>query len=181
MERNPAEQYGGEEIEDDDKNSWDIIVSYGGAVGSDGQKNQTVTEQISGVSFDNLDNLKEYMRKQFEIEEEDQIKIKYLTEEGVLNELVEDTWEHLKQLSLGNQIRLGIELIKPESEVEASNYEDDDDFEEVEKEYADPIEESKVKERFKELRLILQIKNIKKGDALKFILHGLKNPETNKK
>jgi len=36
------------------------------------------------------------MRKQFEIEEEDQIKIKYVTEEGELNELAEETWEHLK-------------------------------------------------------------------------------------
>ena len=31
------------------------------------------------------------------------------------------------------------------------------------------------------MRIILQIKNIKRGDALKFILHGLQNPETNKK
>ena len=52
---------------------------------------------------------------------------------------MEETWEHLKQLSLSNQIQLGIELIKPESEVEESNYEDDDDFEEVEKAFADPI------------------------------------------
>ena len=44
------------------------------------------------------------MRKQFSIEEEDQIKIKYVTEEGELNELSEDTWDHLKQLSLSNQI-----------------------------------------------------------------------------
>jgi len=43
-------------------------------------------------------------------------------------------------LSLSNQIQLGIELIKPESEVEASNYEDDDDFEEIEKTYSDPIQ-----------------------------------------
>jgi len=110
------------------------------------------------------------MRKQFEIEEEDQIKIKYVTEEGELNELADETWEHLKQLSLSNQIQLGIELIKPESE-EPSNYEDDDDFEEIEKAYADPMKDQK--ERFKELRIILQIKNIKRGDALKFILHGL--------
>jgi len=181
MQQNPAEQFGGQEIEDEDKNTWDIIVAYGGALGSDGQKNQTVTKQISGATFDNLDHLQQYMRKQFSIEEEDQIKIKYVTEEGELNELVEETWEHLKQLSLSNQIQLGIELIKPESEVEESNYEDDDDFEEVEKAYADPISEQKVRDRFKELRIILQIKNIKRGDSLKFILHGLKNPETDKK
>jgi hypothetical protein len=72
-------------------------------------------------------------------------------------------------------------LIKPESEVEESNYEDDDDFEEVEKAYADPVQKKQVFNTFKELRIILQIKNIKRGDALKFILHGLSNPETNKK
>lgn len=36
IQENPAEQFGGEEIEDEDKNTWDIIVAYGGAVGSDG-------------------------------------------------------------------------------------------------------------------------------------------------
>jgi hypothetical protein len=36
MQQNPAEQFGGEEIEDEDKNTWDIIVAYGGAVGEDG-------------------------------------------------------------------------------------------------------------------------------------------------
>lgn len=44
VQQNPAEQYGGQEIEDEDKNTWDIIVAYGGAIGSDGQKNQTVTK-----------------------------------------------------------------------------------------------------------------------------------------
>jgi len=63
IQENPAEQFGGEEIEDEDKNTWDIIVAYGGALGSDGQKNQTVTKQISGANFENLDHLKEYMRK----------------------------------------------------------------------------------------------------------------------
>lgn len=78
-----------------------------------------------------------------------------MTEEGELNELVEETWDHLKQLSISNQIQIGIELIKPESEVQESNYEDDDDFEEIEKTYADPVAEDKVKGRFKELRIIL--------------------------
>ena len=45
----------------------------------------------------------------------------------------------------------------------------------------DPIQKKEVTGRFKELRIILQIKNIKRGDALKFILHGVQNPETNKK
>tara|TARA_B110001450_G_C17553245_1_gene453563 strand:+ start:825 stop:1019 length:195 start_codon:yes stop_codon:yes gene_type:complete len=64
-------------------------------------------------------------------------------------------------------------LVKPESEKETSNYEDDDDFEEIEKVFMDPIQKKEVTGRFKELRIILQIKNIKRGDALKFILHGV--------
>lgn len=78
---------------------------------------------------------------------------------------------------------MGIELVKQESAGEASNYEDDDDFEEIEieKQTADPIQEKQVKQLFKELRIILQIKNIKRGDSLKYILHGERNPETNKK
>ena len=39
LQQNPAEQYGGQEIEDEEKDTWDIIVAYGGAIGSDGQKN----------------------------------------------------------------------------------------------------------------------------------------------
>lgn len=74
-------------------------------------------------------------------------------------------------------------MVKQESAGEASNYEDDDDFEEIEieKQTADPIQEKQVKQLFKELRIILQIKNIKRGDSLKYILHGERNPETNKK
>ena len=69
-----------------------------------------------------------------------------------------------------------------EEEEEASNYEDD--FEEVapvEKVYADPITLKQVKLHFDELKIILQIKKIKRGDALKYILHEIKDPETGKK
>ena len=95
----------------------------------------------------------------------------------------ENTWDHCKELSVTNQIQLGIELIQAVIEEEESNYEEDNDFEEVVSEtvFKDPVNLKDVQKYFKELRLILQIKNIKKGDALKFILHGVRDSESNKK
>ena len=61
---------------------------------------------------------------------------------------------------------------------------DDDDFEEpaaAEKVFLDPVSHDSVKIHFDELRIILQIKKIKRGDALKYILHGVKDPDTDKK
>jgi|TARA_B110000305_G_C19325640_1_gene581241 hypothetical protein len=45
----------------------------------------------------------------------------------------------------------------------------------------DPVTLDKVKKDFADLKLIMQIKGVKKGDILKYILHGLKNPDTEKK
>ena len=69
-----------------------------------------------------------------------------------------------------------------EEEQEESNY-DDDGFEEAaqEKVYQAPITFEEVKIHFEELRLILAIKKVKKADALKYLLHGLKDQDTNKK
>ena len=61
-----------------------------------------------------------------------------------------------------------------------SNYEEDE-FEEKEKVVLDPVTLDSVKQHFAELAIILQIKKIKKGDSLKYILHGVKDPETGKK
>ena len=36
IQQHRGEQFGGEEIEDEAKNTWDIIVAFGGAVGKDG-------------------------------------------------------------------------------------------------------------------------------------------------
>lgn len=70
-----------------------------------------------------------------------------------------------------------------EEEVEPSDYEEDAFDEEVvpEKVYANPVTLLDVKDHFDELAAILQVKKIKKGDTLKYILHGLRDPETSKK
>lgn len=63
-----------------------------------------------------------------------------------------------------------------EDEIEPSY--DDNDFEEPasvrEKEYVDRIRKDKVEQNFEELTIILQIKKIKHGDIIKFLLHGQK-------
>lgn len=74
------------------------------------------------------------------------------------------------------------ELEEVEEEAEASDYEEDA-FEEAlpSKEYTEPVALAEVKEHFTELEAILQVKRIKKGDTLKYILHGVRDPETSKK
>ena len=42
------------------------------------------------------------MRKEFNIQQEDEIKIKYVNEVGELNDLVENSWEHCKELAITN-------------------------------------------------------------------------------
>ena len=123
------------------------------------------------------------MRKEFNIQQEDEIKIKYVNEVGELNDLVENSWEHCKELAITNQIQLGIELIPAIMEEDESNYEEEFEEEVVSEQnkQIEPINLKEMKPRFKELRLILQIKNIKKGDALKYILHGVRDEENNKK
>lgn len=83
---------------------------------------------------------------------------------------------------------MAIELLNSDNIVEEENDDDndemepsydDDNFEEPvsvrEKVYVDRIEKDKVKQNFEELPMILQIKKIKYGDMLKFLLHGIKD------
>ena len=74
-------------------------------------------------------------------------------------------------------------LEEVEEEAEPSDYEEDAFEAEAppEKVYAAPVPLADVKAHFTELGAILQVKQIKKGDALKYILHGLRDPETSKK
>ena len=51
----------------------------------------------------------------------------------------------------------------------------------MEKVYADPVTLKQVQLHFDELKIILQIRKIKRPDALKYILHEIKDPETGKK
>jgi hypothetical protein len=79
-----------------------------------------------------------------------------------------------------------IELVNQAAiDEEPSNYDEDDFEEEVEeapeKVFQAPIALDEVKAHFEELRLILTIKKVKKEDALKYLLHGLKDEDTKKK
>lgn len=82
-------------------------------------------------------------------------------------------------------MKLLIEIVNQDTiDEEPSNY--DDDFEEPVEEapkkvFKDPITFDEVKSHFELLRFVLMIKKVKKTDALKFILHGLRDQESNKK
>lgn len=82
---------------------------------------------MMGARFETLNHLKETLIKEFNIV--DDFHIKYVTEEGELNDLTGNTWDHMKQLSETNQIQLAIELTNGVVDEEPSNYEEDD-FEE---------------------------------------------------
>ena len=170
----------------------DLIVTFGaphqedGSQGSKSRSQRAVTRQMQGVEFGSFDDMKETLRKEFEISELNEFQIKFVNEDGSQLELSGNNWDQVREWSQTNQIQLAIELLNQENqdkdEVEESNY--DDDFEEpapAEKVYKDAVTLDKVKAHFEELRIILQIKKVKRGDALKFILHGVKNPETDKK
>jgi hypothetical protein len=85
------------------------------------------------------------LRKEFELSDLNEFRIKYLNEDGDLVDLSVENWDQMKDLSETNQIQLVIEpnnedKNQEEEEEEASNYEDD--FEEpapVEKVFADPV------------------------------------------
>lgn len=141
---------------------------------------------MQGAQFGSFDDLKETLRKEFEISEVNEFQIKFVNEDGSLMELSGVNWDQIRELSQTNQIQLAIELLNQDNEGDdddGSNY-DDNDFEEpvpAEKVFVDPVSHDSVKMHFDELRLILQIKKIKRGDALKYILHGVKDPDTGKK
>ena len=60
---------------------------------------------------------------------------------------------------------------------EPSNYEDDFEEEEHNKIQKEGLTIEKVQVHFEELLIILKIKQIKKEDALKYILHGLRDED----
>ena len=117
------------------------------------------------------------MQKEFGIL--DDFTIKFVTEDGNLMELSGNNWEQLKTLGETTQIQLAIELSNDIVDEEPSNYEEDDFEAEEEKQPQKVIKDlvpfSKVQMNFEELRIILQIKKVKKGDALKYILHGVRD------
>ena len=67
----------------------DLIVTFGPQLDQ-----ESVTKQMMGARFDSLDHLKETLIKEFNIV--DDFTIKYVTEEGDLNELTGNTWSHMK-------------------------------------------------------------------------------------
>jgi len=87
------------QIDDQDdqvrESTMDLIVTFGPQLDQ-----EAVTKQMMGARFDSLNHLKQTLIKEFNIV--DDFHIKYVTEEGELNELTANTWDHMKQLSETN-------------------------------------------------------------------------------
>lgn len=141
---------------------------------------------MQGAYFENFDDMRESLRKEFEISHIEEFAIKFVNDDGSLTEMSEENWHQIRELGQTTQIQLAIELTnleEVEEEAEPSDYEEDA-FEAdpvPEKVFSDPVSLTDVKDHFVELGAILQIKKIKKGDSLKYILHGLRDAETSKK
>lgn len=130
----------------------------------------STTKQLS-YQLESFDHLKDTLRKQFSIS--DDFMIKFLNEDGGQLELTGNNFKSLKDLK-NQRIRLEIEVLEEENIQEEEEYEEDFVEEEEVKEYRPKVTDDMVKPKFKDLRLILQIKEVKKSDILKYILHEKK-------
>ena len=156
----------------------DLVVTFGNI--NFQAQTEEATKKFS-ARFENFDDLKETLRKEFDINEEEDFQIKFLNDDGGMLELSGVNWDQLKALGKTEEIALSIELLNQLED--PSNYEDEDFDEQVEPEkvFVDPVSLDKVKKHFADLKLIMQIKGIKKGDILKYILHGVRDNQTDKK
>ena len=73
----------------------DLIVTFGAPQQEDGSKNssQAITKQMQGAQFGSFDDLKETLRKEFEISDMNEFQIKFVNEDGSLMELSGDNWD----------------------------------------------------------------------------------------
>jgi len=67
----------------------DLIVTFGAPQQEEGSKNSTqaITKQMQGAQFGSFDDLKETLRKEFEISDMSEFQIKFVNEDGSLMEL----------------------------------------------------------------------------------------------
>lgn len=74
------------------ESTMDLIVTFGPKLNQ-----EVITKQMMGARFESLLHLKQTLQKEFDIV--DDYSIKYVTEDGELNELTESNWEQMKLLS----------------------------------------------------------------------------------
>lgn len=93
--------------------------------------------------------------------------------DGELVDIDSTRWTMAQQANELGQVQLQIEILSSRD-----NY-DDDDFEEenmvLEKEYIDQVPKDKVEQHFEEMSIILQIKGIKRDQAVRYILHNVRD------
>jgi len=82
----------------------DLIVTYGGEYNEDELNNSSsaITKQMQGVEFACFDDLKDTLRKEFEIPDLNEFQIKYVNEDGSLVDLSGENWDQMKELSETN-------------------------------------------------------------------------------
>jgi hypothetical protein len=90
------------------KSVMDFVVTFGNI--NFQAQTEEATKKFS-ARFENFDELKETLRKEFEINEEEDFQIKFLNDDGGMLELSGVNWDQLKALGKTEEIALSIELL----------------------------------------------------------------------
>ena len=73
--------------------SLDLIVSYSPARGK-----EAITKQLQGAIFENFEDMRESLRKEFEISHVDEFGVKFVNDDGSLTEIVDENWDQILEL-----------------------------------------------------------------------------------
>ena len=91
-----------------EKSVMDLVVTFGNI--NFQAQTEEATKKFS-ARFENFDELKETLRKEFDINEGEDFQIKFLNEDGGMLELSGVNWDQLKALGKTEEIALSIELL----------------------------------------------------------------------
>tara|TARA_B110000285_G_C15011835_1_gene556873 strand:+ start:618 stop:1028 length:411 start_codon:yes stop_codon:yes gene_type:complete len=73
--------------------SMDLIVSYSPSRGK-----EAITKQMQGAYFESFEEMRETLRKEFEISHVDEFCVKFVNDDGSLTELAEENWDQITEL-----------------------------------------------------------------------------------
>ena len=73
--------------------SMDLIVTF-----SPNRNKEAVTKQMQGVVYENYEDMKENLRKEFEISHIEEFQIKFVNDDGTLSEIIEENWDQIREL-----------------------------------------------------------------------------------
>jgi hypothetical protein len=100
----------------------DLIVTFGGPsenVEGSAQSLLGLTKELKDTDFRTFDDLKDSLRKAFQIDDGAEFTVKHVGDDGAAVELQEEAWQEVKALQMErqeNQVQILIELQQNEEE-----------------------------------------------------------------